>query len=95
MHIDVQDLRNFYYREPLGRSVQRVIRQEVQRIWPETCGQTVAGFGYTIPLLRPFLANSRRVMALMPGPQGVMAWPSVGDNVSMRPLASFITPLNG
>ena len=83
MHIDVQDLRNFYYREPLGRSVQRVIRQEVQRIWPETCGQTVAGFGFTIPLLRPFLANSRRVMALMPGPQGVMAWPSVGDNVSI------------
>ncbi len=83
MHLDVQDLRNFYYRQPLGRSVQRAIRREVRRIWSETSGQTVAGFGFAIPLLRPFLAKSRRVIALMPGPQGVMAWPCSEDNVSV------------
>ncbi len=83
MHLDVQDLRNFYYRQKLGRSVQRVIRQEVLRLWPDVSGQTVAGFGFAIPLLRPFLSKSRRVIALMPGPQGVMAWPSPQDNVSV------------
>ena len=83
MHLDVQDLRNFYYRQALGRSVQRVIRQEVLRIWPELSGQTVAGFGFAIPLLRPFLNKSRRVIALMPGPQGAMAWPTSQDNVSV------------
>ena len=60
-----------------------VVRQEVLRTWPELSGQTVAGFGFAIPLLRPFLNKSRRVIALMPGPQGAMAWPTSQDNVSV------------
>ena len=76
MHLDVQGLRNFYYRQALGRAVQRSLRTTVMKIWPDTTGQTVAGFGFAVPLLRPFLAKSRRVIALMPGPQGVIAWPS-------------------
>ena len=83
MHLDVQDLRNFYYRQTLGRSVQRVLMQEMLRLWPDVSGQTVAGFGFAIPLLRPFLSKSRRVIALMPGPQGVMAWPTAQDNVAV------------
>ncbi len=83
MHLDVEDLRNFYYRQKLGRSVQRVVKQEILRLWPDVSGQTVAGFGFAIPLLRPFLSKSRRVIALMPGPQGVMAWPTPQDNVAV------------
>ena len=83
MHLDVQDLRNFYYRQPLGRAVQQALSKEVLRIWPDTIGQTVAGFGFAVPLLRPFLTRSRRVMALMPGPQGVIPWPSRLKNVSI------------
>jgi SAM-dependent methyltransferase len=52
-------------------------------IWPEAKGQTVAGFGFATPLLRPYLPNARRVIALMPGPQGVMPWPSGLPNVSV------------
>ena len=29
MHQDVQDLRNFYYRSPLGRAAQKVIRERM------------------------------------------------------------------
>ena len=83
MHLDVQDLKNFYYRQSLGRAVQRVVRKEVVRHWPDTTGQTVVGFGFAVPLLRPFLAKSRRVIALMPGPQGVMHWPAGAPNVSV------------
>ena len=83
MHLDVQDLKNFYYRQSLGRAVQRVVRTEVVRHWPDTTGQTVVGFGFAVPLLRPFLAKSRRVIALMPGPQGVMHWPAGAPNVSV------------
>ena len=83
MHLDVQDLRNFYYRQPLGRAVQHALSKEVLRIWPDTIGQTVVGFGFAVPLLRPFLTRSRRVMALMPGPQGVIPWPSRLKNVSI------------
>jgi SAM-dependent methyltransferase len=83
MHLDVQDLRSFYYRTQLGRAAQRSIRDQVVEHWPDTKGLTVAGFGFAVPLLRPFLAESRRVVALMPGPQGVMTWPQGMPNVSV------------
>ncbi len=83
MHLDVQDLKNFYYRQSLGRAAQRAIRNRLVELWPDTTGQTVVGFGFAVPLLRPFLAKSRRVVALMPGPQGVMPWPAAMPNVSV------------
>ena len=83
MHLDVQDLRDFYYRTQLGRVAQRAIRTQVERLWPPAEGQTVAGFGFAVPLLRPYLAVSRRVIALMPGPQGVMPWPVGAENVAV------------
>ncbi|MEM6757989.1 MAG: hypothetical protein AAF601_00775 [Pseudomonadota bacterium] len=83
MHLDVQDLRNFYYRSPLGRAAQMSLRDRMLQLWPEAQGQTVVGFGFATPLLRPYLADARRVIALMPGPQGVMPWPSDGNNVAV------------
>ncbi len=83
MHLDVQDLRNFYYRSTLGRAAQGVIRSQVLELWPEAKGQTVAGFGFATPLLRPYMKEARRVVALMPGPQGVMPWPAGQANVSV------------
>ena len=83
MHLDVQDLRNFYYRSALGRAAQKVIRREVLRLWPEAKGQTVAGFGFAVPFLRPYLADSRRTIALMPAPQGVIGWPAGMPNISV------------
>jgi SAM-dependent methyltransferase len=83
MHLDVIDLRSFYYRTGLGRAAQRAIRDQVQRLWPEAKGQTVVGFGFAVPLLRPFLAEARRVIGLMPGQQGVMPWPAGMQNVSV------------
>ncbi len=83
MHLDVLDLRNFYYRSQLGRVAQRAIRDQVVAMWPPLAGQTVAGFGFAVPLLRPYLAEARRVVGLMPGPQGVMPWPAGMQNVSV------------
>lgn len=83
MHLDVQDLRNFYYRSTLGRAAQASIRGRMLEMWPEAHGQTVAGFGFAVPLLRPYLGDARRVIALMPGPQGVMPWPAGMPNVSV------------
>ncbi len=83
MHLDVLDLRNFYYRTQLGRVAQRAIRDQLVAMWPDTAGLAVAGFGFAAPLLRPFLAASRRVLALMPAPQGVMPWPAGMENVSV------------
>ena len=83
MHLDVQDLRNFYYRSALGRAVQKSIRDQIVARWPEAKGQTVVGYGFSVPLLRPYLLDARRVTALMPGPQGVMPWPAGMANVSV------------
>lgn len=85
MHHDVRDLRNFYYRTALGRAAQRAIRDQVVAMWPpaETTGMTVAGFGFAVPLLRPYLATARRVIGLMPGPQGVIPWPAGQPNVAL------------
>lgn len=83
MHLDVVDLRAFYYRSALGRAAQRVLRKELVELWPDARAQTVVGFGFAVPLLRPFLTDARRVIGLMPGPQGVMPWPAGLPNVSV------------
>lgn len=83
MHLDVLDLRNFYYRSALGRAAQKVIRDELIQIWSEAKGQTVVGYGFAVPLMRPYLEHARRVIGLMPGPQGVMAWPAGQRNISV------------
>ncbi|TRD16631.1 methyltransferase domain-containing protein [Palleronia caenipelagi] len=83
MHLDVTDLRQFYYRTRLGRSAQRAIRDEVVRYWPDVTGQFVAGMGFAVPLLRPLRAQARHCIALMPGAQGVMPWPAGEPNHSV------------
>lgn len=83
MHLDVLDLRNFYYRTQLGRVAQKAVRDKVVALWPETKAQTVVGYGFAVPLLRPYLDQARRVIGLMPGPQGVMPWPAGLANVAV------------
>lgn len=83
MHLDVLDLRTFYYRTRLGRAAQKAVRDRVVSFWPEAKGQTVVGFGFAQPLLRPFLGDARRVIGLMPGAQGVMHWPAGQPNLSV------------
>lgn len=80
MHLDVRDLRAFYYRTNLGRSAQRALQGAVAGLWSDARGLTVVGFGFATPLMRPFLADSARLIALMPGQQGVMRWPQSGPN---------------
>ncbi|WP_308915792.1 class I SAM-dependent methyltransferase [Jannaschia sp. LMIT008] len=82
MHLDVLDLRHFYYRTRLGRAAQRAIRGRLVSMWPDVQGRTVVGFGFAVPLLRPFLADARRVVGLMPAQQGVMHWPAGMANVA-------------
>lgn len=83
MHLDVLDLRTFYYRTQLGRAAQKAIREQVRDLWPDAKGLNCAGFGFAAPLLRPYLADARRVIALMPAQQGVMPWPAGLENVSV------------
>ena len=76
MHLDVKEIRDFYYRSTLGRAARVSINKNLSSIWPETNGLNVMGFGFSIPFLRKYLDTSRRVVALMPAQMGVLAWPS-------------------
>lgn len=83
MHLDAHDLHAFYYRSALGRAAQKAIRDQLRLMWPDTKGRAVAGFGFATPILRPFLGEARRVIALMPAQQGVVHWPPGLPNVSV------------
>lgn len=83
MHLDVHHLRDFYYRSQLGRAAQKGVRDRVVRRWGDVRGLTVVGYGFGVPLLRPFLDSAERVIGLMPAPQGVMQWPADGANHSV------------
>lgn len=82
MHPDVVQLRKFYYRTPLGRAAQAMLQRRLKALWPSVKGETVVGFGFAAPLLRPFTADAARVVCLMPAQQGVCSWPPEGPNLS-------------
>ncbi|MEM1385471.1 MAG: methyltransferase domain-containing protein [Pseudomonadota bacterium] len=82
MHLDVVDLRRFYYTTRLGRLAQRALRDRLRALWPDVRGQRVVGFGFAAPFLRPFMEEAERVLCLMPAQQGVCPWPAEGPNVS-------------
>ena len=83
MYLDVKEIKDFYYRSTLGRAAKNSINKNLSTIWPETAGLNVVGFGFSLPFLRQYLDNSRRVIALMPAQMGVLAWPEEDNNVSV------------
>lgn len=83
MHLDVKDLRNFYYRSTLGRAAQKAVRDYLVQMWPNATGETMVGFGFAVPLLRPYMNDARRITGLMPAPQGVMPWPTGLPNMAV------------
>lgn len=84
MWSDVVDLRDFY-RTSLGQMTRRVLRRQIRALWPDVAGQSVLGIGYATPFLFPFLDEARRVLAVMPAPQGVLRWPP--DGAALATLA--------
>lgn len=92
MSLDVAALADFY-ETPLGRFTRHQVGKALERRWPQIRGMTLLGLGYATPYLpRPRLAGGR-VIAFMPGWQGVTPWPPEGCRASclvdpaMMPLA--------
>ncbi|MFN7389582.1 class I SAM-dependent methyltransferase [Brevundimonas sp.] len=74
----IEDLRAFYG-EPKGALVRRLLANRLEDAWGEAEGCDVLGIGYATPWLDAFV-GARRVIAAMPGGQGVELWPSIGKN---------------
>jgi len=81
MWTDVVDLRDFYGTS-LGQMAQRLLRRQVRLLWPDVSGMRVLGLGFATPILRPFLAEAERVVAVMPASQGVLPWPPDGPGLT-------------
>jgi SAM-dependent methyltransferase len=73
--MDVVDLRNFYSQR-LGVVARRFIGHAIRARWTDTRTMRVLGVGYATPYLGLFREEAERCLALMPGPQGVVRWPS-------------------
>lgn len=74
MWMDAVDLREFYA-SPTGVVAQRVLRQHLRQMWPDTAGLDMLGIGYTTPYLGLFRPEATRTVAAMPARQGVLHWP--------------------
>ncbi len=83
MRTDVHHLREFYA-TPLGQMVEQRLAARVRARWPDVRGMRVAGVGYPIPALYPFLDEAERVAAMMPATQGVVRWPTSRANVAVQ-----------
>jgi SAM-dependent methyltransferase len=81
MFTDVVDLRDFYA-ETVGQVTQRLLRARLRELWPDVRGLRVAGLGYAVPFLRPYVDEAERVLALMPAAQGVLPWPNERANLA-------------
>lgn len=78
MRRSIDELRTFYG-EPTGSLVRRLLAKRLDDAWGEAVGCDVLGLGYATPWLDAFV-GARRIVAAMPGGQGVELWPSVGRN---------------
>lgn len=72
-HVDILSLDRFY-KSALGQAAAIAISQRLQLMWPDPRGQMVA-VGYGPPFLDAFASKDIVTHAMMPGRQGVMAWP--------------------
>jgi len=79
MRPDVAEVRDFY-QSPLGVVARRLLVHRIRALWPDVRQQTVLGLGYAAPLMRPFLSEAERLIAVMPEDQGAVRWPDDGPS---------------
>lgn len=88
MRTDVLDLHGFY-KSSLGVAARGFVSKGLKEAWGEGARLRIAGFGYAAPYLDLFSA-AERVIALAPGGQGVMRWPSEADVPEARNRACLV-----
>lgn len=81
MRRDVLELRDFYEGR-LGEAAQVMIARKVEEVWGDGAGLDILGVGYATPFIEAFRPAARRVIAAMPGQQGVEPWPPGARNAA-------------
>ena len=65
-----------FYESAVGRAARRAIGLRIKEIWPDLHGLRVLGYGFAAPYLKSYIAESERVVAMMPAHAGAVAWPA-------------------
>ncbi len=82
MHDDVVEFHDFYA-SPAGLAARRIVLRCIRDMWPDASGLNVAGIGYVVPYLSPFVEEARRTVALTPPRQGAVRWPDKGTEATV------------
>ena len=69
---DVQAVANFYA-TGRGQAASRLLRRQMQALWPDLSGQTVLGLGHTTPYLSLWRGHARRCIDAGTGAGGGLA----------------------
>jgi SAM-dependent methyltransferase len=80
MYRSIYDLAEFY-KHPMGKITQRVVRSVMARWWKDCHALRVVGIGYAQPYLDLFLPTAERCLAIIPARLGGQAWPSSDKNL--------------
>jgi len=73
---DISDLRDFYD-NPMGQVVQRILADQIQKLWPDLSRLSLLGLGFALPYLSSLRGKSVDIVAGMPFQQGVLHWPNM------------------
>ncbi len=81
MVASVYDLRAFYECRR-GKIIHPILQSKILSIWPDAKGLRMAGCGYAVPFLTPYMAEAERVVSIMPARLGVHHWGHDGKNLT-------------
>ena len=71
-----------FYATAQGVVASRLLRERLDRIWPDATGLAVLGLGYAPPYLQSWRENAVRCIAATPAQIGIARWPAGLPNQS-------------
>ena len=83
MYFDIKDLVEFYSDTSLGKRTASSLSETLNHLFKCGKGEMILGYGFTTPLLEPYLERFEKAVSLMPGLQGAINWPKSSNNLSI------------
>lgn len=89
MYLDIKELFKFYFDTSLGKRTTLSLQQTLTDLFDCGKSEVLLGYGFSIPLLLPYLHGRIKVLSLMPSLQGSVSWPESNGNINLLVDESF------
>ncbi|WP_419899704.1 methyltransferase domain-containing protein [Roseomonas sp. USHLN139] len=83
VHADNHGHRDFYA-SPLGLVAARLLRERLQRLWPDLAGREILGLGHAAPYLRLWREGAARIVSAGLPETDLAPWPPGSASLSAR-----------